>query len=53
MMWMPWKRKTKADPLKDLEASTDDLKKQLHDLRERLLRETIEHAAERAESDDR
>ena len=53
MMWVPWKRKPKADPLKDLEASNDDLKKQLHELRERLLRETVQHTAARAEDDGR
>ena len=54
MMWMPWRKKPKkADPLKDAEATTEDLKKQLHELRERLLRETVQHTAARAEDDGR
>ena len=40
MIWNPWRKK--ADPLKDEEAKTDDLKRQLRDLRERLLSETVE-----------
>lgn len=41
MIWAPW-RKDKKDPLKDAEHTTDDLKQQLRDLRERLLQETVE-----------
>lgn len=41
MIWTPW-RKDKKDPLKDAEHTTDDLKQQLRDLRERLLQETVE-----------
>jgi len=35
MMW-PFKRKSKADPVGDAERTTDDLKQELRDLRERL-----------------
>jgi len=40
MMW-PFKRKSKADPVGDAERTTDDLKQELRDLRERLLKETV------------
>jgi|GEM_PF-3925212 len=40
MMW-PFNRKPKADPVGDAERTTDDLKQELRDLRERLLRETV------------
>lgn len=41
MIWTPWKRKPKADPVGDAERATDDVKDQLRELRERLLRETV------------
>lgn len=44
MIW-PFKKEPKADPLKDAEHTTDDLKQQLRELRERLLRETVEKVA--------
>lgn len=49
MMW-PFPKKEKADPLKEEEAKTDSLKKQLHDLREELLRQTV---AKTVHDDDR
>jgi len=60
MMWTPWKRKPKADPVGDAERTTDELKQQLRDMRarlqrdmsERLLQETVENAR-KVPSDDR
>ena len=51
MMW-PFHRKPKADPVGDAERTTDDLKQELRDLRERLLRETVENAR-KVPTDDR
>lgn len=47
MIWMPWKRKPKADPVGDAERATDDIKEQLRDLRERLLRETVKETVDK------
>lgn len=51
MMW-PFNRKPKEDPVGDAERTTDDLKQELRDLRERLLRETVKNAR-KVEADDR
>jgi|DEB0MinimDraft_4_1074332.scaffolds.fasta_scaffold17678_3 hypothetical protein len=40
MMW-PFKSKEKADSVKNAEAATDDLKQQLREMRERLLKDTV------------
>lgn len=52
MIWAPWKRRAKVDPVGDAERTTDDLKLQLRELRELLLRETVEHAR-KVKTDDR
>lgn len=40
MKW-PFPRKPKDDALKDAERETDDLKRELDQLRQRLLRDTV------------
>lgn len=52
MIWTPWKRKPKADPVGDAERETDSIRAQLEELRERLLRETVS-SARKVEADDR
>lgn len=51
MIW-PFNRKPKADPVGDAERVTDDLKAQLQEMRERLLRETVKATVE-GKHDDR
>ncbi len=51
MIW-PFNRKPKADPVGDAERTTDDLKQELRDLRDRLLKETVERA-HKVQTDDR
>lgn len=45
MIW-PFRKGRKSDPLKDAEHTTDDLKQQLRDMRQRLLQETVEKVTE-------
>lgn len=52
MIW-PFKSKPKKeDPLSTKERENDDLKQELRDLRERLLRDTVENAR-KVETDGR